>query len=72
MPYGFRCPPGRALGYMMAGWIDVHGAGCQRSDRKNGEFSGYTYIADGYYFFMAPQGDAVRQYNYVRLVRDSQ
>lgn len=62
---------GRALGYMMNTWLDVHGAGCQRSDRKNGDFSGYTYVADGYYFGLAPQGDAVRQYNYVRLVRDA-
>ena len=60
---------GRALGYFMNNWLDVHGAGAQRSDRKYGDFTGYTYIPDGYYFQMAPQGDAVRIYNYVRLVR---
>jgi len=63
---------GRGTGYMMGSWLDVHGAGCQRSDAKAGNFSGYTYISDGYYFGMAPQGDASRQYNYVRLVRDAE
>ncbi len=61
---------GRGLGYM-SGWVDVHGAGCQRSDRKDGDFTGYTYVYDGYYFGDAPQGDASRLYNYVRLVRDA-
>jgi hypothetical protein len=59
---------GRGMGYM-GGWADVHGAGCQRSDRKDGDFTGYTYVYDGYYFGDAPQGDASRMYNYVRLVR---
>jgi hypothetical protein len=62
---------GRATGYMMNAWIDVHGAGAQRSDRKGSDFTGYAYIPYGYYFPMAPQGDAVRIYNYVRLVRDA-
>ena len=53
---------GRALGNM-EGWQDVHGAGAQRSDPKDGDPSEY---ADGH----GPQGDAVRIYNYVRLVRD--
>lgn len=44
-------------------WIDVHGAGSQRSDPKAGDNSIY---ANGH----GPQGDAVRIYNYVRLVRD--
>ena len=61
---------GRALGYMMNAWIDVHGAGCQRSDPKDGDFSGYTFVSNGYYFPQSPQGDAIRQFNYVRLVRD--
>jgi hypothetical protein len=61
---------GRGMGYMFGSWIDAHGAGCQRSDRKDGDFSGYTYVPYGYYFGMAPQGDAARMYNYVRLVRD--
>ena len=60
---------GRAMGYMNGKWMDVHGAGAQRSDQKNGDFSRYTYVPDGYYFGPAPQGDASRQYNYVRLVR---
>jgi len=61
---------GRGLGYMFGEWLDVHGAGCQRSDKKDGNFSGYSYVSDGYYFAQAPQGDASRQYDYVRLVRD--
>lgn len=60
---------GRATGYMNGQWMDVHGAGAQRSDQKDGDFSRYTYVPDGYYFGQAPQGDASRQYNYVRLVR---
>jgi hypothetical protein len=61
---------GRATGYMNGSWLDVHGAGAQRSDQKDGDFTGYTYTPDGYYFAQAPQGDATRSYNYVRLVRD--
>jgi hypothetical protein len=63
---------GRATGYMHNSWLDVHGAGAQRSDRKSGDFSGYNYVPDGYYFSRAPQGDATRIYNYVRLVRDAE
>lgn len=57
---------GRAMGYMQefGGWIDVHGAGAQRSDSKVGDPNDYTY---GH----GPQGDAVRIYNYVRLVRNA-
>ncbi len=56
---------GRALGYMseFGGWIDVHGAGAQRSDPKTGSASQYP---TGH----GPQGDAVRIDNYVRCVRD--
>ncbi len=61
---------GRAMGYMNSTWMDVHGAGAQRSDNKQADFSRYTYVADGYYFAQSPQGDATRIYNYVRLVRD--
>ena len=43
-------------------WVDVHGAGAQRSDPKLGDPSAYPH-GDG------PQGDAIRIYNYVRLVR---
>lgn len=44
-------------------WVDIHGAGCQRSDPKSDDPTPYK---DG----KGPQGDAVRIYNYVRLVRD--
>ncbi|MFR9644810.1 MAG: DUF1566 domain-containing protein [Rikenellaceae bacterium] len=44
-------------------WIDVHGAGSQRSDPKAGDPSVY---ANGH----GPQGDVIRINNYVRLVRD--
>jgi hypothetical protein len=54
---------GRAMGYMFGQWVDVHGAGAQRSDSKAGNPNLYPY---GH----GPQGDAVRIYNYVRLVRD--
>lgn len=53
---------GRALGYMFGEWIDIHGAGAQRSDPKEGDPNDYPY---GF----GPQGDAIRIYNYVRLVR---
>lgn len=55
---------GRALGYMNNNWLDVHGAGAQRSDPKSGDPSQYPY---GF----GPQGDAIRIYNYVLLVRNS-
>ena len=56
---------GKALGYDSdAGrWIDVHGAGAQRSDPKIWDGEDYS---GGY----GPQLDSVRIYNYVRLVRD--
>ena len=54
---------GRAMGYMNGNWIDVHGAGAQRSDPKTGNPADYP---QGH----GPQGDAIRIYNYVRLVRD--
>ena len=60
---------GRALGYMNGMWMDVHGAGCQRSDPKGGSLSNWTYAANGYYSAQAPQGDAIRISNFVRCVR---
>lgn len=45
-----------------ANWVDVHGAGSQRSDPKTGDPEEYS---DGH----GPQGDAVRIYNMVRPVR---
>ncbi|MEM7552105.1 MAG: DUF1566 domain-containing protein [Bacteroidota bacterium] len=56
---------GKALGNMgTTDWIDVHGAGAQRSDPKYGDPSDFE---DGH----GPQGDAIRIYNYVRLVRNA-
>ena len=71
-------PFGRALGWpsSIGRWVDVHGAGCQRSDPKTGPPYAYatTYTVTkngvtytGYSF--GPQGDAIRGLNYVRLVR---
>ncbi len=45
--------------------LDVHGAGCQRSDPKTGNTDDYPY---GH----GPQGDVIRIYNYVQLVRDAE
>jgi len=53
---------GRALGYFNGSWMDVHGAGAQRSDPKTGS-------ADDYPTGHGPQGDAIRVLNKVRLVR---
>jgi uncharacterized protein DUF1566/type IX secretion system substrate protein len=54
---------GTAYGYM-GNWIDVHGAGAQRSDPKTGNPDDWP---EGH----GPQGDAIRIYNYVRFVRDA-
>ena len=45
--------------------IDVHGAGCQRSDPKDGDPNDYPSWGHG------PQGDVQRVFNYVRCVRDA-
>ncbi len=55
---------GRAMGQMFGIWMDVHGAGAQRSDPKAGDPADF---ADGF----GPQGDAIRINNYVRLVRNA-
>lgn len=55
---------GRAMGYMNSTWVDVHGAGAQRSDPKYGNPGDYP-------FGRGPQGDAIRINNFVRLVRDA-
>ncbi|WP_421900741.1 DUF1566 domain-containing protein [Maridesulfovibrio sp.] len=58
---------GRALGYFAPPrssnkqWMDVHGAGAQRSDPKSGN-------PDRYPNGRGPQGDDIRIYNYVRCV----
>jgi len=54
---------GEALGYWSDIWQDVHGAGAQRSDPKDGDPNDYPY---GF----GPQNDAIRIFNFVRLVRD--
>ncbi|MDQ8206523.1 DUF1566 domain-containing protein [Coraliomargarita sp. SDUM461003] len=59
---------GRSLGYMRdrftgeGAWLDVHGAGSQRSDPKVGDASQFPQGR-------GPQGDAIRIQNMVRLVR---
>ncbi|KJY82933.1 hypothetical protein TW81_12080 [Vibrio galatheae] len=53
---------GSSLGYMRNAWIDVHGAGSQRSDPKTGTASQFPR---GH----GPQGDAIRIDNMVRCVR---
>lgn len=55
---------GEALGYMNNQWIDVHGAGAQRSDPKSGDPSQYP---TGF----GPQGDCIRIFNFVRPVRNA-
>ncbi|MCP4416885.1 MAG: DUF1566 domain-containing protein [Chloroflexi bacterium] len=54
---------GRALGYMeeFGGWVDVHGAGAQRSDPK-------VSTGETFEFGQGPQGDARRVNNYVLCV----
>lgn len=60
---------GEALGFMKdrrsntTTLMDVHGAGAQRSDPKAGAPGDYP---KGH----GPQGDVIRIYNYVRMVRD--
>ncbi|MEI6577147.1 MAG: DUF1566 domain-containing protein [Bacteroidota bacterium] len=71
---------GRAMGWPAStgAWIDVHGAGAQRSDPKTiSNFNpgaivhtvvvgGTTYTGHSW----GPQGDAIRAANFVRLVRN--
>lgn len=53
---------GRALGYMNGRYMDVHGAGAQRGDPKDG-IVGSAGCGQG------PQGDCRRIYNFARCVR---
>lgn len=55
---------GEAIGQMSGTWMDVHGAGAQRSDPKTGNVT-----TDSESTANGPQGDAVRILNYVRCVR---
>lgn len=57
---GFMESPPNSGNYQLQ---DVHGAGAQRSDPKSGDPNDYP-------FGHGPQGDVIRIYNYVRLVRD--
>ena len=61
-PSGTYVSFGRAMGYMNGSWMDVHGAGSQKSDIMVGNPANYPSGR-------GPQGDAVRIYNFVRLVR---
>ncbi|MDB4584270.1 DUF1566 domain-containing protein, partial [Draconibacterium sp.] len=54
---------GEGLGKMNGTLMDVHGAGCQRSDPKSGN-------QDDYPQYWGPQSDVRYVYNYVRCVRD--
>lgn len=54
---------GEGQGEMNGNLMDVHGAGCQRSDPKSGNKEDYPQ-------FFGPQGDVRYVYNYVRCVRD--
>jgi hypothetical protein len=56
---------GEATGNMNGTWMDVHGAGAQRSDPKSGD--PYQF-PDG----RGPQGDAIHIENYVRCVSDGE
>jgi len=71
---------GRAHGWMQLpgdayySFLDVHGAGAQRSDPKRGDVTSF-YIGDDSLgnpvYGRGPQGDGVRIENHVRLVRDA-
>jgi hypothetical protein len=52
-------PGGQAADYR---YVDVHGAGAQRSDPKSGDPRMFPYGR-------GPQGDVIRIFNFVRLVR---
>ena len=66
---GFGGPPGAGPpGGPKRGeyhYVDVHGAGAQRSDPKAGDPAMFPHGR-------GPQGDVIRIYNYVRLVRGGQ
>ncbi len=54
---------GDGQGKMRQNLLDVHGAGCQRSDPKSGNINDYPQ-------YFGPQGDVRYVYNFVRCVRD--
>ena len=55
-------PPGNDAGDYH--FVDVHGAGAQRSDPKAGDPAMFPHGR-------GPQGDVIRFYNFVRCVRDA-
>jgi hypothetical protein len=55
---------GEGQGVLNGNLMDVHGAGCQRSDPKSGNIDNYPQ-------FFGPQGDVRYVYNYVRCVRNN-
>ncbi|MCX6927473.1 MAG: DUF1566 domain-containing protein [Verrucomicrobia bacterium] len=60
-PPGFDRPGAGTADYH---YTDVHGAGSQRSDPKKGDPAAFPHGR-------GPQGDVIRIYNFVRLVRDA-
>ena len=60
-PPNFEPQPASGAGLYQL--LDVHGAGAQRSDPKAGDPAEFPHGR-------GPQGDVIRIYNYVRLVRD--
>ncbi len=67
---------GKSLGYMRGRWMDVHGAGAQRSDPKDIQTAngmGYNRVTDANgdkAITHGPQGDVVRSGNFARCVRN--
>lgn len=66
---------GRALGYMNNDFMDVHGAGAQRSDDKTGNMSdpqvnSATDNNGDTFYYKGPQGDILRVEHQIRCVRD--
>jgi len=64
---GFGRPPGAGQQANQGGeyrYVDVHGAGAQRSDPKSGDPAMFPHGR-------GPQGDVICIFNYVRLVRSS-
>ncbi len=66
---------GESLGYWGGVVQDVHGAGAQRSDNKVSPSAvrGAGTLDTGYgtFYYHGPQGDILRNDNYVRCVRDN-
>lgn len=65
---------GRAVGYMSPNYLDVHGAGAQRSNYKldvtTQAGASSTNLGYGTFWYHGPQGDILRHDNKVRCVRD--